>query len=281
MKIAKNKIFVCIGALVWLAALVLASIYDLDITLSVADSHSFFGRALEVAGEPPAILFTSFNLALMAAYFLRCDAKRARGITLAVLTLIGCVGTSVYAIIKITDNLAEYSARSLSPIALLYSVATALAIAFIFIAVSLFMKEATLKRYFLTAWRCVLAAILTFVIIWALKLVWGRVRPRQLTLGGGYFAYTPWYLPQGFTGYFSFPSGHTANATVILSLLYYFKFIPEKYKLVKPIATALLSVWIILVALSRVVVGAHFLSDVLFGAAITLAIVYFCRLKEK
>ncbi len=281
MKITKNKIFVCIGALIWLAAVVLASIYDLDITLAIADSHSIFGRALEVAGEPPAILFTSLNLALMAAYFWRCDEKRSRGITLAVLTLIGCVGTSVYAIIKIADYLAEYRDRSLSPIAVLYSVASALIIAFVFIALALFMKEATLKKYFLTAWRCVIAAILTFVIIWVLKLVWGRVRPRQLTLGGGYMAYTPWYLPQGFTGYFSFPSGHTANATVILSLIYYFKFIPEKYKLVKPIAAVLLSVWIVLVALSRVVVGAHFLSDVLFGAAITLAIVYFCKPKEK
>lgn len=281
MKITKNRIFIYMSALVWLAAVVFATIYDLDITLKIANESSIFGRALEVAGEPPAILFTSFNLALMAAYFLRCDTKRARGITLAVLTLIGCVGTSVFTMIKIAKYLSEYGGYSLPPLHVLYAVALATIVAFVFIMLTFFMREDTLKKYFLVAWKCVLAAILTFAIIWALKLVWGRVRPRQLTMGGGYFAYTPWYLPQGFTGYFSFPSGHTANATVILSLLYYFRFIPEKCKFIKPIATVLLSVWIILVALSRVIVGAHFLSDVLFGAAITLGIVYFAKPKEK
>ncbi len=278
MKITKTKIFASIGALIWLATLVLASVYDLDITIKTADESSIFGRALEVAGEPPAILFTSFNLALMAAYFGKCSALRGR-IILAALTVIGCIGTSVFTTIKMVDYIAQYSNAEMGALATLYAVCAALVIAFVFIMLALFMKDETLKKYFHVAWRCVLAAILTFVIIWALKLIWGRVRPRQLELGGGYFAYTPWYLPQGFTGYFSFPSGHTANATVILSSLYYLRFLPEKYKWLKPTAITLLAVWIVLVALSRVVVGAHFLSDVLFGAAITLGIVYFSKPK--
>ena len=50
------------GAVLWLIALVFAGIYDLDISLAIADERSAFGRFMEVAGEPPAILFTSFNL---------------------------------------------------------------------------------------------------------------------------------------------------------------------------------------------------------------------------
>ncbi len=280
MKITKTHVCASVGALIWLATVVLASVYDLDISLKIADEASLFGRALEVAGEPPAILFTSFNLALMAAYFGKCSHLRGR-IALAALTVIGCVGTSVFTTVKIVKYLAEYSGTEPSALATLYAVCAALIIAFVFIMLALFMKEDTLKKYFRVAYGCVLAAILTFAIIWALKLVWGRVRPRQLELGGGYFAYTPWYLPQGFTGYFSFPSGHTANATVILSSLYYLRFLPHRFKWLKPICIALLAVWIVLVALSRVVVGAHFLSDVLFGAAITLGIVYFSKPKEK
>ncbi len=280
MKITKTKIAFGIGAALWLAAVVLASIYDLDITLKIANEASVFGRTLEVAGEPPAILFTSFNFALMAAYFGKCDKNRVRGVILTVLTLIGCVGTSVFTAYNTAKYIAQYSARSLAPVDMLYSISAALVIASVFIMLAIFMKEDTLKKYFRTAWRCALSAILTFVIIWAFKLVWGRVRPRQLGLGGGYFAYAPWYLPQGFTGYFSFPSGHTANATVILSLIHYLRFLPQKFKWLKPIVIALLAVWIVLVAFSRVVVGAHFLSDVLFGAAITLGIVYFTKPKE-
>lgn len=279
MKITKTRIFACIGTLLWLAALALASIYDLDISLKIADERSTFGRIFEVAGEPPAILFTSFNFALMAAYFLRCEKRRAKGMILAVLTLIGCVGTSVFTAVNTAKYFAEYGGYSLHPQRALYAVSLALIIAFVFILTALFMKDESLKKYFFVAWRCALAAILTFAIIWALKLVWGRVRPRQLTMGGGYFAYTPWYLPQGFTGYFSFPSGHTANATVILSSLYYLRFLPQRFKALKPIIVALLTVWIALVAFSRVVVGAHFPSDVLFGAAITLGIVYFSKPK--
>lgn len=281
MKITKTKIVAAIGTLIWLATLAFASIYDLDISIKIANKSSLFGRVLEVAGEPPAILFTSFNFALMAAYFGKCDKRRVRGVPLAVLTVIGCVGTCVFTTVKIVKYLAEYKATEPSALTTLYAVCAGFIIAFVFIMLALFMNEETLQKYFRVAWRCALAAILTFLIIWEFKLVWGRVRPRQLELGGGYFAYTPWYLPQGFTGYFSFPSGHTANATVILSSLYYLRFLPQKFKWLKPICIALLAVWIVLVAFSRVVVGAHFLSDVLFGMAITLCIVYFCKPKEK
>ena len=42
-----------------------------------------------------------------------------------------------------------------------------------------------------------------------------------------------------------------------------------------------LTVWLVTVALSRVLVGAHFLSDVLCGMAITLTIVRLWRPKKE
>ena len=141
------------------------------------------------------------------------------------------------------------------------------------------MSEKSLKKYFGTACRCAIVGVATFFIIWAFKLTWGRVRFRQG--GSDPEVFTPWYLPQGFNGYYSFPSGHTANATVIFSSVFYLKFLPEKYKKYKPLIVTLLALWIVFVAFSRVLIGAHFLSDVLFGAAITLAIVYFAKGKDK
>lgn len=275
MNIKKNHVLPIILSVLWLIAVGFASVFDLDISLAVADGGSVFGRTLEIAGEPPAILFTSFNFALMMAHFTKKPIRVARDRILAALTLFASVGTSVFSVNKIADYLTDYGVITggIAVSFTVYTLSTLIAAGFVLLVMR--MKRETVERYFYIACRCVTAAVATFVIIWAFKLVWGRVRFRQLE--GELSRFTAWYLPQGFTGYFSFPSGHTANATVILSVSYYLDCLPEKYRRYKPLITALLGVWIVLVAFSRVVVGAHYLSDVLFGMAITLMIVYFAR----
>lgn len=270
-----SRVIFVLLAVLWIFGVIAASVWDMDITRAVMNERSLYGRALEVAGEPPAILFTSFNLALMAAYFFKCKKLSRRDIVLGALSLVGCIGTAVFTTVKI----AKYVCTApLHPLITLYAVLAALAISLVFVMLTLFMSEETLEKYFDAALHCFIAAAATFVIIWALKLVWGRVRPRQLF---GDAVFTPWYLPQGFTGYFSFPSGHTANATVVFSGAYYLRFLQKKHAGLKPLILVALGIWTALVAFSRVVVGAHFLSDVLFGAAVTVAIVYFTRPRNK
>ena len=96
-----------------------------------------------------------------------------------------------------------------------------------------------------------MALILPLAMVQILKLLWGRIRFRDL--GADYSGFTPWYLPQGYTGNFSFPSGHAAMAIYLLSMNLYFK---NKYVY----WTTML--WAILVALSRIRIGAHYASDV-------------------
>ncbi|MCI8388695.1 MAG: phosphatase PAP2 family protein [Clostridiales bacterium] len=271
-------------ALVWLAALVFASIYDLNISLTIADPMSGFGRALEIIGEPPAILFTSFNCALIIYYFLKKPNRARRDITLAALSFIGMYGAAFYTIYQTFRYIAEYRSDVSSKVIetgaleIILSVVICTAVCAIMLFGVSKLKYETLCRVSDTAVRCVFAAITTLVVIWCFKLVWGRVRFRQLD--GDYTRFTPWYHPNGFTGYFSFPSGHTANAAVIFTAIYYLDFLPEKHKKLKPIIYLMLVLWILLLAFSRVAVGAHYLSDVLFGAAITFAIVYFWKPKN-
>ena len=272
---SKNLLFFVPVFTVWLCALAFASVYDLDISLAIADKNSVFGRILEILGEPPAILFASFNFALIMGYKFRVSEKNAAGI----LSAVGCVGTSIYTAVQTADYIAELNGYPLHPLHIVYATLAALIISAIFVFFALTVSEDTLKRYYRAACQCAKAAVLTFVIIWAMKLLWGRVRFRQL--GGDLSLFTPWYLPNGFTGFFSFPSGHTANATVILSSLYYFDSMPQTIRRFKPIFAAFLTVWVVLVAFSRVAVGAHYLSDVLFGMAVTAAIVYFVRPKKE
>ncbi len=272
MKLTKKHSAVLVfTVLLWLGAVACATVFDLDISRAVANENSVYGRILEVAGEPPAILFASFNLAIMAAYFIRSE-RNAKNLALSVSTVFLSAGTAFYCYRGVAGYLGDYK---IADIGILAVIVAGILTAAIFLAVTLKMKRETVEKYFITACRTVLAALLTLIIIWAFKLTWGRVRPRQLD--GDLSRFTRWYLPQGFTGYFSFPSGHTANATVIFSLTYYLEFLPERYKKAKGFIYAALVLWIALVAFSRVCVGAHYLSDVLFGMAITFAIVYFAR----
>ena len=93
-----------------------------------------------------------------------------------------------------------------------------------------------------------------------LKIFWGRIRFRDLT--GYYSDFTPWYLPQGITGNQSFPSGHAAMGFMMMVL---FVFFADKPFYKRIIIKGLILSWAFTVCASRVVIGAHFTSDVLFG----------------
>ncbi len=98
-----------------------------------------------------------------------------------------------------------------------------------------------------------------------LKIFWGRIRFRDLA--ENYSNFTPWYLPQGITGNQSLPSGHAAMSFMLIVLFVFFMDKPF-YKRI--ILKGLVISWGLTVCASRVVIGAHFTSDVLFGAMIMI-----------
>ena len=93
--------------------------------------------------------------------------------------------------------------------------------------------------------------------------------------------FTPWYKPMigrektvGYD-YTSFPSGHTSSAVhifVITLLPIYFKKLDKQW--IRYTLYGFSVAFVILVAISRVVNTAHFLSDTIIGGAITYAIFY-------
>jgi membrane-associated phospholipid phosphatase len=66
-----------------------------------------------------------------------------------------------------------------------------------------------------------------------------------------------------------FPSGHTASAFVLLALAY---IIPRSKPVLRCLAAACFFSWGVVVAVSRVIWGAHYPTDVFFGALITIAV---------
>jgi membrane-associated phospholipid phosphatase len=104
------------------------------------------------------------------------------------------------------------------------------------------------------------------VTVWLFKIPWGRWTYRDILEAGNIALFTPWYLPQGNNGHHSFFSGHTALSFSVLSFILFLK----KEHGARNILLAVLLLWGVIGGLSRIVVGAHFASDVLFGAGETL-----------
>jgi membrane-associated phospholipid phosphatase len=140
-----------------------------------------------------------------------------------------------------------------------------------------------MKKLMLTL--AVTGIIVMFVqlgVIEIVKYLWGRVRFRDLLKQNSYDAFTPWYHPNGINGNKSFPSGHTAGAAMSY-LMMLLSYASEKWKKYYPVCFILPFVYTATVAFTRLVMGAHYLSDVTMGGAIgfTTVIVSMYILEKK
>lgn len=124
----------------------------------------------------------------------------------------------------------------------------------------------------LEAWRSAskvaLALLLVagFATVWAIKIPWGRWTYRDILEAGDRALFSPWYAPQGVNGHYSFISGHTAISFAVLPIAHIWASSRRAFNAALAVGVA----WGLLGALSRVVIGAHFASDTLFAAALTI-----------
>lgn len=168
-------------------------------------------------------------------------------------------------------------------------------------AAKLFSEE-TLKKLVKFIFATAVALVVANVLIMIIKTPIGRMRFRAInsTLGQGMIdrdmvqGYTPWYKingqpnegvlaayesTYGVTDAFkSFPSGHTCSAGTVYALM----MLPDLFEF-KRKKGAKLACWIVpivyvaLVAISRIMVGAHYMSDVTFGGTIAFVCIMIAR----
>lgn len=263
----KNK-SLWISIVIFLALAVLFAFTDLAISQSIANPQSGWAHFLEAYGQLPGAMvgFLGSSVLLRLLKLEKTFKGIAAAIGLFVLTTF--LGLGFWA-----DALGQQSGGDVN-----YMLALGLSVIML-IAVQVLMhrfSDNDMEEYRaagkIAVWFFFLAGIIT---VWGIKIPWGRWTYRDILDAGDLSLFTPWYLPQGNNGHHAFISGHTAISFCILPVVLLFRKNKKQYTIAWIIALS----WGILGAASRVVIGAHFASDVLFGAG--QALLWFWILRKK
>ena len=113
------------------------------------------------------------------------------------------------------------------------------------------------------------AYILQFAIVWIGWGTWNRDRPDLIANG------------VAAPGLHSFPSGHTVVVSVVYGFLFYLWFRESRSWLEKLIVIAFATLWVGLISMSRLVLGAHWPSDVISGLIVSVFWLFFVILATK
>ncbi len=115
----------------------------------------------------------------------------------------------------------------------------------------------------------IVAVYASSTIVDVMKNLWGRFRPYELV--DDWSQFTSWFKINGANGHKSFPSGHSEYGWLAL---YMPLFINQNQTGLRKKVFIFSCVFGTLMALSRVIVGAHFLSDVTVGSFIPILVIY-------
>lgn len=256
----KKSVWRWILPLILFAALMTVFAFaDLEISKKLVDMDSAFGKFAERSGEIPFDLFTMFAYAVLLVT--RVEKKTVWTVLAMILFF---AGTFEYAFF-VLFYFFKYPGYSWAAIA-----GAVGAVPFGIVAILLAKRLTKTHRDTLVkaAVIVVVAVLLQEAFVNIIKIIWAR--PRMRDLSAPYTDFVPWYLPRvSALGGDSFPSGHTARAAgsffpVLLCGVY------EKLKNKSWIFLLFGAFWTCMIGIGRIVLAAHFASDVTAGAFLML-----------
>ena len=245
------------------ALLVAATLWDYQIDAAINDSSNAFGKFFAKYGELPAYSSLAFIcIVLFNASDFGSTREKLGKLCAGVGYGLGCVLLFV--------RYSEYWTFLEKDKRTVYAAVAGL----IFLALTLplsarLLPKAAMKKFRPFVIYLLLGVLCTAVSTEVLKQIWGRIRFRDLENAADF---TAWYLPQFFTDNQSFPSGHASGAASLLALAA----LPDLYpqlKKAEPLLFVLGAGYAFLVGFTRMLVGAHYLSDITAG--ILLAFCFF------
>lgn len=301
-----KKAFYIISAItfaIFVSLLIVVSVYNGSLDYSLSEylviglgfgerySDNFFGRFFETMGEQP--LYLIIQLFMIMAYII-LDKHNHRKLCIAgqIVSAICAVAAGFLCLHSIVKYLCCYYSPdsvwknyfSLWPFItyLLFGIFSTLVWYFLFRKPFKIVFEknalAVIEFMFVVFFTILLSQVLIHLVI---KPLFARVRYRAINVNS-LLSFSPWYQTNNIPAnlglnieddFRSFPSGHTAAASstfVFMLLPSYFS--GMRTKKLKLICYLVPPIYTLAVAYSRIMVGAHYLSDVLFGWFLTFAI---------
>jgi membrane-associated phospholipid phosphatase len=299
----KSWIELAVGVVVFGALITVAAFLDLQINKALYFPGCFYGQFFANLGETPT--YIAAPVIGMLLFLQGFGKNKAVRILLKVLFGLLVAGGWYFCMHWFWGR---FAAEPFS-FAIAYQIAFALVMTGFTFAIGLLIPKPLAKKLLWFALFYLFIAVFVNGVIMGMKELWARERfrvmvgalDRSAVPNGNYQGFTPWYLPQGFadrapayvvsmenidttvfghTGdaFKSFPSGHSGAAAAIMALIILPDIFPKtlggwKKKLlwIFPLA------YIGAVALSRIIVGAHYLSDVTFGGFIGIGFAVLMR----
>lgn len=298
MKFIKKFKWQILILFVFLIGMIFATFYDLQISKKLADvaqgsyySTNFFGRICEYFGVVPVYLLVAISCIVIYQNLNRRKNQKY-GTLFKIFVIIMSVIILAFMAKKVFKYIGKFNGfeyRLGYVWDMLAYLLFGVIITWLFIIATNKCSNAFLNNALCFAVIIIVTASVSEGITHLIKPFACRARFRTLSAVGDYSLFTPWYVFNGEIkpselmnalgivedGFKSFPSGHSSSVATLIVLTALPKYIPSLNKKSNKIILNVLIFGIICAVMyARILVGAHYLSDVLVGAFITF-ICYF------
>ncbi|MBQ9746384.1 MAG: phosphatase PAP2 family protein [Clostridia bacterium] len=279
-----SKIIIAAFSAFFLAGMIFATLFDFEISAFLTqlkqEENSFSmtfplpSLFLEILGEWPASVFGAFCAAVIMRSLLGTKkpagyAGAAGMILLIFYVMYDCCEHTVEDVNFLVTDVRTFGTGDLI-VAIPLTIIASLAV----ILVALMISQKAADRLLVPAIICAVMLASLLVGVQFIKALWGRIRFRDLFEAMDFSGFTAWYVPSFFSGGKSFPSGHTANAAALgLIPLFYSAKLKKRFPWLAKATYIAVAVWAVVMAFTRITVGAHYLSDVLVGGALAFTAV--------
>jgi membrane-associated phospholipid phosphatase len=272
-------------------SLLVATFFDKNVTNAVMDQNSIFGNVFQNYADQGAgiVLFAAFEIIAWTIW------RRVQDDVLRYVMTIGALAFAFNQMLAILQDMLSYTYSMLNnlskgipmgvanntsavknyPEVLRWGLAVVLTVVLSFFFYNWLQSKSDADiRYLVTAALVGIAVVfIAQTTIGEMKSLWGRFRPYEMTTvaGNTMSEFTPWYHLNGINGHNSFPSGHTMSGWLFLYLVF---FVPRGNISAQKKMTIFGIAMGILTAMSRVRIGAHWLSDVTVSSIIVGLIIF-------
>ena len=274
MKKMRLHIYIVLGLFV--VTFILGSFFDVNLSQAIYSSNNAFGLTISVIGTIPGYAM----LALLGGGFFVCFLNKKYHIVIRILFIIIAIAAFAVSTFYVGREFFGPNGFTNEKIKWVgYLISAPLMAASSYLGYYLFNKSKMEHMWILLVILAVAIFMALVPGVSLLKIIFHRPRYRSIDAYGIDFHswwqrcanYKDLMAAYGITSeeFKSFPSGHAGAAACFFLAVAFLPLLDKNYqKLQIPLFYAGLA-WTLLVAFARILVGAHFLSDVSMGAILT------------